>query len=82
MKIQGIEFSLGNNWGICSVLFQVGIEKNKEKKQANVVGLDLEAKQQCKWDEIKMKIGIDPTLDQGKVDQLWQLLKQFLDVFT
>ncbi len=39
-------------------------------------------KENDKWDGIKYKIKVDPTLNQEKVDQLWQLLDQFLNIFT
>jgi hypothetical protein len=35
-----------------------------------------------RWVEIKGKIKVNPNLDQNKISQLWELLDQFLDVFT
>jgi ribonuclease HI len=37
--------------------------------------------QQGRWGEMKSKINVDPSLDPVKVDQLWQLLEQFSNVF-
>jgi len=35
-----------------------------------------------RWVEIKGKIKVNPDLDQDKTSQLWELLDQFLEVFT
>ncbi len=35
-----------------------------------------------RWVEIKGKIKVNTDLDQDKISQLWELLDQFLDVFT
>jgi hypothetical protein len=34
------------------------------------------------WEEIKSKINVDPTFDQEKGKQLWNLLDRFQDVFA
>ncbi len=34
------------------------------------------------WVEIRLKIKIDPDLDQEKSNQLWELLEQFLNIFV
>jgi hypothetical protein len=67
--------------GECLVVFQLGKRNDKEAQGITNAHNKVDVKQQSKL-EIKFKISIDPTLDQGRVDQLWELLEQFLDVIA
>jgi hypothetical protein len=67
--------------GECLVVFQLGKGNDKEAQGITNEHNKVDVKQQSKL-EIKFKISIDPTLDQRKVDQLWKLLEQLLDVIT
>jgi hypothetical protein len=61
----------------------VPIREGKDKEAQGITNAHnkVDVKQQSKL-EIKFKINIDPTLDQGRVVQLWELLQQFLDVIA
>jgi hypothetical protein len=65
----------------CLVVFQLGKGNDKEAQGITNAHNKVDVKQQSKL-EIKFKISIDPMLDQGRVNQLWELLEQFLDVIA
>lgn len=61
-------------------MFQLGLENQEREKP--IIFANTYVKKDGKWGEIKSKIILDPNLNQEKVDQLWQLLGQFQDVFA
>jgi hypothetical protein len=67
----------------CTLVLQ--LEKQNDEGTSKVV-IDTPnssiANQQGRWVEIKSNINVDLTLDPVKVDNLWQLLEEFFDVFA
>jgi hypothetical protein len=63
------------------VVFQLGKGNDKEAQGITNAHNKVDVNQQSKL-EIKFKINIDAMLDQWRVDQLWELLQQFLDVIA
>ncbi len=49
--------------------------EDKGKHDVTSTNIIFDEKQQDKWDKIKFKSKINATLNQRKVDQLWQLLE-------
>ncbi len=59
------EIFIGNQFGECQAIFRLDTGQRKKKQEFTFANNNFDEKKD-RWEEIKSKIRIDPTLDQEK----------------